>query len=193
MVCCTGFRKIVSPKGKPTCMSYLMQLNLWCWKVFMTSRSATDSVPCMANVLLAWPGEGCKGVCEVLSLMRDQQDTRTRGSCTVGEHQYNGAPWTRLHRLLVSKGLCQPFPGCTCCDRPFYQDGQCILCVQIKVAKVVAHQLWHNFFCVYGFPGRIHSDRGANFESALIAELLNVAGVQKSRTTPYHPMGNGAC
>ncbi len=60
-------------------------------------------------------------------------------------------------------------------------------------AKAVAHQLWHNYFCVYGFPGRIHSDRGANFESALIAELLNVAGVQKSRTTPYHPMGNGAC
>lgn len=60
-------------------------------------------------------------------------------------------------------------------------------------AKAVAHQLWHNYFCVYGFPGRIHSDRGANFESALIAELLNVAGVQKSRMTPYHPMGNGAC
>ncbi len=60
-------------------------------------------------------------------------------------------------------------------------------------AKAVAHQLWHNYFCVYGFPGRIHSDRGANFESALIAELLNIAGVQKSRTTPYHPMGNGAC
>ncbi len=60
-------------------------------------------------------------------------------------------------------------------------------------AKAVAHQLWHNYFCVYGFPGRIHSDRGANFESALIVELLNIAGVQKSRTTPYHPMGNGAC
>ncbi|KAG1944175.1 interleukin-1 receptor accessory protein-like 1-A [Pimephales promelas] len=60
-------------------------------------------------------------------------------------------------------------------------------------AKAVAHQLWHNYFCIYGFTGRIHSDRGANFESALIAELLKIAGVQKSRTTPYHPMGNGAC
>ncbi|XP_055366431.1 uncharacterized protein LOC129604370 [Betta splendens] len=60
-------------------------------------------------------------------------------------------------------------------------------------AKAVAHQLWHNYFCIYGFPQRLHSDQGANFESALIAELLSVAGVQKSHTTPYHPMGNGSC
>lgn len=60
-------------------------------------------------------------------------------------------------------------------------------------AKSVAHQLWNNYFCVYGMPRRIHSDQGANFESALIAELLSVAGVQKSHTTPYHPMGNGSC
>lgn len=44
---------------------------------------------------------------------------------------------------------------------------------------------------MYGFPDRIHSDQGANFESHLIRELLQVAGVKKSRTTAYHPMGNG--
>lgn len=37
----------------------------------------------------------------------------------------------------------------------------------------------------------IHSDKGANFRSQLIQELLWVAGVKKSRTTAYHPMGNG--
>ncbi|KAJ8403677.1 hypothetical protein AAFF_G00350030 [Aldrovandia affinis] len=58
-------------------------------------------------------------------------------------------------------------------------------------AKVVARQLWNNFFCTYGFPERVHSDQGANFESSLIAEMLQVAGIQKSHTTPYHPMGNG--
>jgi len=46
-------------------------------------------------------------------------------------------------------------------------------------------------FCVYGFPERIHSDQGTNFESNLIAELLHLAGVAKSHTTAYHPMGNG--
>ncbi len=44
---------------------------------------------------------------------------------------------------------------------------------------------------MYGFPERIHSDQGANFESELIAELLTLAGVSKSHTTAYHPMGNG--
>ena len=39
---------------------------------------------------------------------------------------------------------------------------------------------------------KIHSDQVANFESQLIQELLLIAGVKKSRTTTYHPMGNGA-
>lgn len=60
-----------------------------------------------------------------------------------------------------------------------------------QTAKVVAQKLWNQFFCTYGFPVRIHSDRGANFESHLISELLQLSGVKKSHTTPYHPMGNG--
>lgn len=58
-------------------------------------------------------------------------------------------------------------------------------------AKQVARRLWNDYFCIYGFPKRIHSDQGANFESQLIKELLEMAGIQKSHTTPYHPMGNG--
>lgn len=58
-------------------------------------------------------------------------------------------------------------------------------------AKQVARRLWNDFFLVYGFPRRIHSDQGANFESKLIKELLSLSGVEKSHTTPYHPMGNG--
>uniref|UniRef100_A0A8C5M8Z4 Gypsy retrotransposon integrase-like protein 1 n=1 Tax=Leptobrachium leishanense TaxID=445787 RepID=A0A8C5M8Z4_9ANUR len=57
--------------------------------------------------------------------------------------------------------------------------------------KQVAKKLWDNIFCVYGFPQRIHTDQGTNFESTLIAELLILAGVAKSHTTAYHPMGNG--
>lgn len=62
---------------------------------------------------------------------------------------------------------------------------------QNQSAKQVAKRLWNDFFLVYGFPKRIHSDQGANFESKLIKELLTMAGVDKSHTTPYHPMGNG--
>ncbi len=59
-------------------------------------------------------------------------------------------------------------------------------------AKQVARVLWDKYFCVFGFPERIHSDQGASFEGQLITELLQVSGVQKSHTTPYHPMGNGS-
>ncbi len=58
-------------------------------------------------------------------------------------------------------------------------------------AKQVAHQLWNGLFCVYGFPRHVHSDQGPSFESKLMRELLDMTGIKKSHTTPYHPMGNG--
>lgn len=58
-------------------------------------------------------------------------------------------------------------------------------------AKQVAHKCWNDLFCVYGFPKRIHSDQGVNFESKIIKDLFQMAGIQKSHTTPYHLMGNG--
>ncbi|KAJ0002663.1 hypothetical protein NQD34_007812 [Periophthalmus magnuspinnatus] len=61
-----------------------------------------------------------------------------------------------------------------------------------QTAKQVAKVLWNKYFCVFGFPERIHSDQGPNFESQLIKELLTVSGIRKSHTTPYHPMGNGS-
>ena len=51
--------------------------------------------------------------------------------------------------------------------------------------------LFDNFFVHYGFPHWLHSDQGRNFASKTIQQLCHLAGVQKSRTTPYHPMGNG--
>ena len=37
------------------------------------------------------------------------------------------------------------------------------------------------------------SGQGCNFESELIANLCQVAEVQKLRTSPYHPQTNGQC
>lgn len=58
-------------------------------------------------------------------------------------------------------------------------------------AKTVTYVLWNNLFSIYGFAECIHSDRGANFDSSLIAVLLQLAGVDKSHTTPNHPICNG--
>lgn len=60
-------------------------------------------------------------------------------------------------------------------------------------AETVARVLVDEWFYKFGVPGRIHSDQGRNFESALIRQLCEFYQVKKSRTTPYHPAGNGQC
>ena len=62
-----------------------------------------------------------------------------------------------------------------------------------QTAQITARKLWEDFFVHYGFPAKIISDQGRNFESNLIKELCKIAEVDKLRTTPYHPQTNGQC
>ena len=48
-----------------------------------------------------------------------------------------------------------------------------------------------HWITVFGTPYQIHTDQGPNFESGLMYELCDVLKIDKSRTTPYHPSGNG--
>ena len=58
-------------------------------------------------------------------------------------------------------------------------------------ARTVAHAFVNGWVSRFGAPDRIHSDQGAQFESALFAQLCSLLQVRKSRTTPYHPAGDG--
>ena len=60
-------------------------------------------------------------------------------------------------------------------------------------AKTTAELFFNNFVVHYGLPRRIHSDKGANFVGNLMTQLCQLLGIDKSSTTPYHPMGNGMC
>lgn len=57
-------------------------------------------------------------------------------------------------------------------------------------ARTVAKALWDHFIIHYGFPERLHSDQGPDFESKTIKQLCEISGIRKVRTTPHHPRGN---
>ena len=62
-----------------------------------------------------------------------------------------------------------------------------------QTALATAQAAWDHFFSKYGFPEKIVTDQGTQFEGNLFKELCKVADITKLRTTSYHPQGNGNC
>uniref|UniRef100_A0A3B3CY36 Integrase catalytic domain-containing protein n=1 Tax=Oryzias melastigma TaxID=30732 RepID=A0A3B3CY36_ORYME len=62
-----------------------------------------------------------------------------------------------------------------------------------QTAETTVRLLYDHLVHTFGCPERILTDRGAAFESALMTQLCQLYGCKKSRTTAYHPQGNGAC
>ena len=54
----------------------------------------------------------------------------------------------------------------------------------------MARVLYNNYFSVFGFPQCLMSDQGTEFCGKVIAAMCSLLGVEKIRTTPYHPQTN---
>ena len=60
-----------------------------------------------------------------------------------------------------------------------------------QTAETVASVLVDQVISRFGCPRELHSDQGSNFESRVMKEVNRLMGVRKTRTTPYHPRGDG--
>jgi transposase InsO family protein len=58
-------------------------------------------------------------------------------------------------------------------------------------AKVILPKIFDHWISRHGVPERIHADRGGNFESEEFASFCRENNIRHSRSTAFHPEGNG--
>ena len=58
-------------------------------------------------------------------------------------------------------------------------------------ATTVAQKLIEEWVSRYGIMQNLHSDQGREFESKVFQSMCRMLGVNKTRTTPYHPQSDG--
>jgi hypothetical protein len=58
-------------------------------------------------------------------------------------------------------------------------------------AQTVADCVVTEFVCRFGTMLQLHTDQGREFESELFSSMCELLGVEKTRTTPYHPNSDG--
>ena len=58
-------------------------------------------------------------------------------------------------------------------------------------AEAIAEVYTNNVISRFGAPTSLHTDQGSNFDSNLFRKVCELLGIRKTRTTAYHPAGDG--
>jgi len=103
-----------------------------------------------------------------------------------------GEPWVR-----VSIDIVGPFPRSSKSNQyiltlvDHFSKWAEAIPLRNHTASTVAKALMVHVFCKFGAPLQLLSDCAPEFESELFKELMNWMGIDKLRTTAYHPSCNG--
>ena len=104
----------------------------------------------------------------------------------------SGNPMQRIHIDIVG-----PLPRTRRGNR-YILTAQCSFTKWVEAfpipnqrATTCAKVLVRNWICRFGVPDSIHSDQGRNFESKVFEEICHLLQMKKTRSTAYHPEGNG--
>ena len=63
--------------------------------------------------------------------------------------------------------------------------------LQDMTAATAANAITEEWIMKFGAPDVINTDQGSNFNSELLHGICRIFMIEKTRTTPYHPQGNG--
>ena len=66
-----------------------------------------------------------------------------------------------------------------------------LFALQDQTAQSVAKCIFDKYICEHGIPEILHTDQGRQFDSALVHALCKLVGMNKTRTSPYHPQSDG--
>eukprot|EP00731_Ephydatia_muelleri_P024409 Em0016g680a len=63
--------------------------------------------------------------------------------------------------------------------------------LQVTDGLTLTSILMDEVICRYGVPQQLHSDQGSNLNAEVNQRLCQLLGIERSRTTAYHPQENG--
>ena len=163
------------------------------WQAHNMAHSGINRTLGRIQLAWYWPGMTAE-VRRVVKSCEVCQAAKGGGTHPAGGQQrlFAGRPWQKVAVDLVG-----PMPLTSRGNKwilvlmDHFTRWQDAIALPDATAPVVATALDEKIFCYMGLPEQIHTDQGAQFESSLMAELCQLWGVEKTRTTPYHPQANG--